>query len=134
MFKLIKILNSGVNVPEPVRLPKSETASIKLGSALVLTDGEVASCSPTAVPEYVAAQNARSGESSVLCYAVNENMIFETVFSTSPDGIALGQKVTLGTDADGAAVCVTSTTSSGVATVIDLMGAKAAGDKVNVKF
>lgn len=134
MFKLIKILNSGVNVPETVKLPKSASASIKLGSALTLIDGEVTSCSATSAPQYIAAQNAKIGEDSVLCYAVNENMIFETVFNASPDGVLLGHKVTLGTDADGATVCVTANTASGVATVTDLMGAKAAGDKVNVKF
>lgn len=134
MFKLIKILNSGVNVPENVKLPKSTSLEVKMGSALTLAGGSVANCGASAAPTYIAAQNAAAGESSVLCYAVSGNMLFETTVSAAPAALKIGDKVTLGTDADGAAVNVTATTTSGVATVIDLAGAKNAGDKITVKF
>lgn len=134
MFKLIKILNSGTNVPEPVKLPKPSTLSVKMGSALILADGAVANCTATAAPTYVAAQNAGTDAVSVLCYCVSENMLFETTVNAAPTALKLGDKVTLGIDADGSAVNVSATTVSGVATVVDLMGAASAGDKVTVKF
>ena len=36
MFKLIKIQNSGVNVPEPQYLEKNKSFKIKAGDALVI--------------------------------------------------------------------------------------------------
>ena len=134
MFKLIKILNSGANVPEPVKLPKSPSLGVKMGSALILSGGTVANCTPTTAPTYIAAQNAVSGEDKVLCYAVSPDMLFETTFNEPSESIVIGAKLTLGTDDEGSAVNVTADTLSGVATVVDLMGAINPGDKVTVKF
>lgn len=134
MFKLIKIVNSGVNVPEIIKLPKSSSLNIKMGSALTLSGGYASMCTATASPTHIAAENADTTKDSVSCYEVNSNMLFETVFSAAPTSLTLGDKVTLATDANNCTVKVSATTTSGVATIVDLMNAKAAGDKVTVKF
>ena len=134
MFKLIKILNSGTNVPESVKLPKSPDLDVKMGSALILSGGTVANCTATTSPTYIAAQNAVNGEDKVLCYPISPDMLFETVFNEPSESVVIGAKVKLCTDDDGSAVNVSADTASGVATVVDLMGAKNAGDKVTVKF
>lgn len=134
MFRLIKIVNSGVNVPEIIKLPKPASLNVKAGTALTLSGGYVAMCTSTAAPTYIAAENADSSKDSVFCYAVNGNMLFETTFSAKPTSLAIGDKVTLGSDSNSCTVNVTATTTSGVATIVDLMNAANVGDKVTVKF
>ena len=134
MFKLIKIQNSGVNVPEPQNLEKDESLTVKAGDALVIENGVAVPCSATAVPTHIAVANGKIGDKKLIAYTVNENMLFETTVNADPSGLAVGQKVTLGKDDDSSASCVTANTSSGVATIIDLMGAKNPGEKITVKF
>ena len=135
MFKLIKILNAGRNVPEPQRLPVTSGASYKIGCALVLSSGKLAHCSATTAPTYIAAQSLASGAgSTLLAYPVTPGMIFETTFSAAPTSIVAGNKLTLTVDSASNAVGVTATTTSGVATVYDMRGAAAAGDAVEVRF
>ena len=134
MFRLIKIVNSGVNVPEIFKIPKSTSLKVKVGTALTVSGGYAAMCTSTATPTHIAAENAGADKDTVFCYAVNGNMLFETTVSAKPTSLALGDKVTLGSDADSCTVNVTATTTSGVATIVDLMGAANAGDKVTVKF
>lgn len=134
MFKLIKIQNSGVNVPEPQNLEKNESLTVKSGDALVIENGVAVPCSPTAAPTHIALASAKSGDTKLVAYAINENMLFETTVNADPTALTVGQKVTLGKDADDSASCVTATVSSGVATIVDLMGATNPGDKITVKF
>ena len=134
MFKLIKIQNSGVNVPEPQSLEKNESLNVKAGDALVIENGFAVPCSAAATPTYIAVASSKIGDKKLFAYAINENMLFETTVNADPTGLAVGQKVTLGKDADNSASCVTANTSSGVATIIDLMGAKNPGEKITVKF
>ena len=134
MFKLIKILNSGVNVPEPQKFNKSASLTVKVGDALIISNGGLASCPATTTPTHVAFSAGKYGESEIFAYEVNENMIFETNVSADPSALMVGDKVTLGKDADGSTVNVTATVTSGVATVVDLMSARQAGDRINVKF
>lgn len=133
MFKLIKILNSGVNVPELCRLPK-DGGSIKMGAALILNAGAVTSCPATSKPQYIAAQDANTEQSSVVCYPVAENMLFETKITADPSSLVIGNAVTLAADDDGETVYVSATTTSGIATVTDLSLTKAKGDSITVKF
>ena len=134
MFKLIKIINSGVNVPEPIRMPKASDKTVKSGTLLTVTNGELADCGPTSAPTYVALADAGVSDTVAVCAAINGNMYFEAPLSESPASLKIGAKVTLATDADGAAYGVSATVSGGVATVIDLCGATSAGDKITVKF
>lgn len=134
MFKLIKILNSGVNVPEPCRIAKESAAEIKMGSALILDGGYATNCPETVRPEYIALEDSGAGKTYVLAYTVSENMIFETPITDSPEALTEGVSVTLSQDDNGAAVAVSATTDSGVAKIVSLDGAAKAGDKISVKF
>ena len=134
MFKLIKIQNSGVNVPEPQKFDKPAALKIKIGDALIIDNGGVVSCPPTTAPTHIAFSAGKYNEFEVFAYAINENMIFETTVSEDPSSLMIGEKVTIGKDLDGSSANVTSNTSSGVATIVDLMNASEPGDKINVKF
>ena len=134
MFKLIKILNSGVNVPEPCRLKKDSAAEIKMGAALILNGGNAANCSSTTRPEYIALDDGKIGNDYVMAYAISENMIFEAPVTESPETLTEGVSLTLAKDGDGAAIGVTATTASGVAKIVSLDGAVKLGDTVTVKF
>lgn len=134
MFKLIKIVNSGVNVPEPCRLPKSKSAVIKMGAALLLNEGSATNCARTNFPKYIAMEDGVEGKDYVTAYQVTGNMIFETTVDADPSSLVIGDLVTLSTDASGATVCVSTITTSGVATIVSLEGATKAGDIITVKF
>ena len=134
MFKLIKIQNSGVNVPEPQKFDKSASLRIKAGDALVFENGIIISCPATSVPTHIAFADAKYNEYSVYAYAINENMLFETNVGEDPSELMLGYKVTIDKDSDGCSSRVTTTTTSGVATIVDLMNASKVGDKITVKF
>lgn len=133
MFKLIKILNSGVNVPEPKAYPTSGDVALEVGSALVLRGGLLRSAEEVEMPEYVSASAAKKGETTILAYEIFENMLFETPILASPEGLVIGEKLTLTREAT-SAVGVSSTTTAGVATIHDLCGAEKAGDKIVVQF
>jgi hypothetical protein len=134
MFKLIKIVNSGVNVPEPIRMPKASETVIKAGTLLTVNGGLLKNCTATATPTYVALADSPAGATEAVVAEINRNMYFEAPVTAEPDALAVGDKVTLAIDSDGAAYGVTATTSSGVATVVELAGANASGDKITVKF
>ncbi len=133
MFKLIKIKNSGVNTPEPLKMKKG-AVKINIGTALVINVGNVQPATATSKPTHIAFESAESGQSTILCYEIFPNMLFETTVNASPSSLKIGDKVTLGFDSDSCAACVTSTTASGVATIEELLGAAASGDKITVKF
>lgn len=134
MFKVIKILNSGVNVPEPHIVTKTLSANFKRGIAFKLSGGKAVACSATEKPKYIALEEPAETQTRMLCHAVNENMLFETYINADPSALSVGDTVTIGMDSNNLPGCVTATTASGVATIVDLCGAKAAGDKVVVKF
>ena len=135
MFKLIKILNSGVNVPEPIRLPKAQDLKIKIGSALLFSGGTITACPSDTTPTHISMEDAGTDKNTVLCHDVTPNMLFETYIYTYLQGTAVGDKVELIRDEDGMAVCVdTYATDTGVATVVDLMGSRVEGDHIIVKF
>ena len=126
MFIVRKILGSRINVPEP-EMHVAGTA-ITAGMALTLSGGTLTKATTT--PTHIALAGAASGE-QVACYAVIPGtMIFEVPVSAAPTSLKEGDKVTL----DSGALNVTATTTNGVATIVDLNGATAAGDTVMVKF
>ena len=126
MFIVRKILGGRTNVPEPEMHVAG--ADITSGMALNLTGGTLVKA--TAAPTHIAMADAKSGD-TVACYAVLPGvMIFEVNLSAAPGSIKEGDKVTLGTDG----LTVTATTTNGVATIVDLNGAAAAGDTIMVKF
>ena len=134
MFKLIKILNSGANVPEPIKLAKIELEEYPDGTPLTVSDGKITPFGATETPTHITLGNASAGNNFAYCAAISGDMIFETEISADPTAVTAGTKVTLGLNASSLPVSVTATAASGVATVIDTLGAKKAGDKVLVKF
>ena len=96
MFTLSKIYNSGVNVAEPCRMYTASNTAYKVGSALILTNGKLTTAGESDKPLYIAAESAAANEkSTVLCYPVSSNMIFEVPVADVPTSIKIGNKVTL---------------------------------------
>lgn len=133
MFRLVKIQNGRCNQPEPQKLGVTASETYTLGETLVLTAGALTKCGATAKPTYIAGEDytaPESGARRLTVYPVSGDMIFETAFTAAPTSLTDGSVVTLSADGLG----VTATTTSGVATVVDLAGAAAVGDKVLVRF
>ena len=134
MFKLIKITNSGVNVPEFVTLEKPSSLTVKPGAALVIRSGAAAFCNEDETPTHISAEVIRPDSDTVLCYEVNENMYFEVPLSSTPEELNVGDMVSIAYDADECPMLVSPTVDSGTATVVELNGASEQGDKITVKF
>lgn len=133
MFRLVKIKNGRCNQPEPEKLGATASETYTLGEALVLSGGAVTKCGVTAKPTYIAGEDytaPESGARRVTVYPVSADMIFEAPLTAAPTALTDGSAVTLSADGLG----VTATTTSGVATIVDLAGAAASGDKILVRF
>lgn len=125
MFIVKKILGARINVPEPEK--HIAGTAITQGMALTLTGGKLVAA--TGTPTHIALGAAKADE-EVACYAVLPAMHFEVPVTAAPTSLKEGDKVTIAEGSLG----VTATTQSGVATIVDLNGAKAAGDLIMVKF
>ena len=132
MFNLIKIENARMNVPEPVFYEVTASEAVAIGEALVLTSGKLTKCGATAKPQFIAMADCAATDENRLIPAarVEPNQLYEVPVTAAPTSLAVGSKVTLHTDG----LQVTATTASGVVTVEDLNGAKAAGDKLVVRI
>ena len=73
---------------------------------------------------------ASATKRNIAACRVESNQVYEVECSAVPAALVPGDKVTLTTDALG----VTATKDSGVAKVVALNGAAAAGDKITVRF
>lgn len=128
MFTLRKIEGGRINVYEPAVYPVGSSA-VAEGEALVLTSGKLTRCGATVKPTFVAlASGAANAEIPV--GRVESNQVYEVALSAAPSGLTVGAKVKL----DGDGLRVTATTDSGVAEIVDLNGATAAGDTIYVRF
>ena len=110
--------------------PVTESESITLGEALVLSGGKLTKCGATAKPTFVAVGPAVDGEAPVI--RVQDYMEFESSLGVAPaeqTTVAVGNKVTLHTDG----LQVTATTTSGVATITYIAG-QTVGSLVRVRF
>ena len=85
-------------------------------------------------PEFISIGRAWAGEGEVSCYAVEDNMIFETRIAGNPSSLKVGDKIVLIEDDNGCTSYCSSVTTNGVATITDLCGAKESSDRINVKF
>lgn len=132
MFKLIKIENARMNVPEPVFHEVTASEAVQIGEALVLTSGKLTKCGATAKPEFIAMADCAAGATNRLIPAarVEPNQLYEVPVQAAPTSLVEGSKVTLHTDG----LQVTATTTSGVVTVESLNGAAAAGDIIVVRI
>ena len=133
MFKLIRILNSAVGTPEPVRIPTDKNTDIPIGAALTLTNGVATNCGSAETPLFISASPAKSGkDESLLVYPVFDNMLFDApLYEDAPD-IAIGDKLTLNIGEDYVARGINAQTG-GAAIVMAIHGTSI-GDTVTVRF
>lgn len=133
MFKLTKIINGRQNVPEPEYLPTTAGTGVsyKVGDALVITSEKFAKVSGTDKPTHIAMGSAGNDGATIPAARIEKNMVFEApvTYSETANAIIVGTKLAITVDG------VRDITTSGVATVIDTLGAKQIeGDKVLVIF
>lgn len=132
MFRLMKIENARINVPEPEYLDVTAAEAVSEGEALVLASGKLTKCGATVAPEFIAMASLSAGATkrTIAVCRVEKNQVYEVPVTAAPTSLKVGDKVTLNTDG----LQVTATTTSGVVTIVDLNGATAAGDKVVVRI
>lgn len=132
MFKLLKIENARLNVPEPEYLGAKDGEAIAVGETLVLTAGKLTKCSGTTAPTHIAmgVKAADNADRRIPACRLEANQVYEVPVTATPTALVPGVKVTIHTDG----LQVTATTTDGVATVVDTNGAKVIGDKIIVRF
>lgn len=130
MFKLLKIENGRMNVPEPVFHEVTANEAVEIGEALVLAEGKLTKA--TGKPEFISmgVKTAADIDRKLGVCRVEPNQVYEVPVSAAPTSLKVGNKVTLNTDG----LQVTATTSNGVVTIENLNGATAAGDKIIVRI
>ena len=132
MFKLLKIENARMNVPEPVFHEATAGEAIAIGEALVLTSGKLTKCGATTKPEFIAIGqlSASAADRKVAVCRVESNQVYEVPVTAAPTSLKVGDKVTIHTDG----LQVTATKDGGVVTVESINGAAAAGDTIVVRI
>ena len=132
MFKLSKIENARMNVPEPEYLEATAKEAIEIGEALTLAEGKLTKCEATTAPTFIAMGSvaADAAKRTVAVCRVEANQVYEVPVTEAPTSLKAGDKVTIHTDG----LQVTATTEAGVATVVALNGAAAIGDLITVRF
>ena len=130
MFYLTKIENARMSVPEPEYYDVGTSAAISEGETLALSNGALVK--NTSAPEFISCGNASAGAKCVPVYRITKEMVFGVPLRDVDKlgDLKVGHKVTVNVDGLG----VTTTTTSGIATIISLNGAKAVDDTVIVKF
>lgn len=118
-------------VPDSVILPRNAGAAYAAGTALILSGGVAVAATGAQKPQFICySNNAANDGSELVAYAVSPTARFEAPVTAAPTTLKVGDKVTLSTDGKG----VTATTADGVATIVDLQGAKKVGDIIIVMF
>lgn len=132
MFRLLKIENARMNVPEPEYLEVTDGEAVAEGEALVLASGKLTKCGATAAPAYIAmgVKTAADTKRTIPVCRVEKNQVYAVPVTAAPASVKIGDKVTLHTDG----LRVTATTTNGVVTVVDLNGASVAGDEIIVRI
>ena len=128
MFKLAKLENGRINVGEPEYL--TVEANVKAGQALNLDGGVLKRATGATKPTHIAGANA-TANSTIPALRVEGNQIYRAPMTGDEfSERKVGDKVTISTNSDG----VTTTTTSGVATIVSFGEAEASGDHILVRF
>ncbi len=132
MFRLLKIENARMNVPEPEYLDAKDSEVISIGEALTLSAGVLTKCTGTTKPTHIAMGEKAAADTNRRMPAcrVESNQVYAVPVTAAPKALVPGAKVTIYTDG----LQVTATTTDGVATVVDKNGAAAVGDEIIVRF
>lgn len=104
--------------------------TLEVGMALVAEEGELVQATGTVTPQYISMYQgtAQEGELYPVIRAPEET-VFETSFSVEASAVAVGQKLTISSDA----TQVTATTG-GAAEVVAIPGGLDEGDSVLVRL
>ena len=133
MFKLKKIINSGVNVPEPELCSVYLNHAVKAGSALHDDMGTLVLGDAAAKPTHIAINDIPKGAHMALCYRISPDMLFEVpILSDNVSAISIGANLCLQDNGGYLALCDLS--ADNCAVIYDLNGARNDGDTVYVKF
>lgn len=135
MFKLIKILNTGVNVPEIEKISCPLELSLDAGTCVSYNSNydEIYLGNEIDAPKYVLAKDIKQGDGYALCYRISPEMVFEVPIIGEPADVSNGLMVDLAIDEDHGAYAVTDT-EGGPARIYSLEGAKKPEDKILVIF
>ena len=130
MFKIQKYLGGRGAYPDPVLIPVAAGSAFVPGQAIKISGGVGVICEGEDAAQYVSTAKLTAEDSTagkqLLCYKVDENMVFEAPLSAHASTVVVGAALTFA-----AGVSVTATTASkGGAKIIDVNGAAAAGDLV----
>ena len=119
-------LNTGKAVEPFVVVPATANEVFKPGEAISISSGKATKCAATATPAYICQSNKTAGASdTILCTIVNAEQELEVPLSAAGTSLAIGNKVTIGSDG----LTVTATTASGVFYITKINGT-AVGDTV----
>ena len=134
MFRLVKILYSGSNQPEPLRIPGVVGESYIKGQPMKLDEGRLTRVASDEFPSYMTMESKTVEEEgdTVLCYEITPNMIFDVTCYGDVIGSFFGRKVNL--YSDGIQLSGVSSKAGSVATVYDPKGAKYMGDHILIRF
>ncbi len=133
MFTLIKIQNSGSNVPEPCRIALSTAVTAAYGTPVSVRGGTatVLSATTTLLATHLVMANTEG--KSLLAARITPDMVFEVSVNADPSAMKVGTEYAL--TADGLSLSATAVSGSvRGAVLVDASHAKAAGDKVLVRF
>lgn len=128
MFNLKKIEGGRINVHEPEMLTVG-ASDLAIGTACTVNNGLLVAATGATKPTHVTLAKGEKGK-TIPCGRIESNQVYETPVGAAPTSLKVGQKVTISGDGTG----VTATTTDGVATIVDLLGAAAAGDFIQVRF
>lgn len=127
MFNLVKIEGGRINVHEPEKLTVGSSA-LAIGTVCVLSGGVLAAATGTTKPTHITLA-AGDKEAKIPCGRIESNQVYEVPVSAAPTALKVGAKVTLD-----AGQKVTTTTTDGIVTIVDLNGATKADDIILVRF
>ena len=113
MFKLVKILSSGPNVPEPIRVRHNSNDEVTRGCIYHLDSDYVSADSYENGPLVLSLQNIEydSDIDTLLCYLITSDMIFEATVKNKPESVTIGQKFCIAKN-NYSQPCLVSTTLS----------------------
>ena len=143
MFLVEKVLNGRISYPETEFIPVTPAVEsngtvtpkrYQKYQAIAIASGKAVIATGTTKPTHICLEDYTSETASdthhIPCFVLSPDVILRTVFSAKPTSVLKGAAVTISANGDE----VTATTTSGVATVVDLLGAAEIGDEVLVKI
>jgi hypothetical protein len=88
MFRLVKIQNAKMNVPEPEYLAATVGEAFEEGEALVIVAGKLTKATGSTKPEFISAKTVTAAEGEILPVSrLESNQVWET---EKPEGATVG--------------------------------------------